>query len=301
MDTPLRLGDRHPLNPVDAAFVFQTTVGAPSRDQGNHLLEAPHPACGRAVHDLDLPAGGFREAGIHPEEVLRKKARLIPARSGPDLEENVLLIVRIPWQQQDLQPFRERFQGFLQLGQFFPDELLQLLVALPEQRLVLLDADPGFFIFAKGFDKRIEVGMLLGVFLIDPGLADNGRVAQKLFQIPVPGFDILQSRKHCSLLIHPPRSPPRERVRASRTQRAVLAGSCSCLWNERFPERRRRQPGAIPKLQRQGNPRPPTPEPHWEKSKGAQKNPMPFSPGRRTSCENAPRVPRYPRFSVSPS
>jgi hypothetical protein len=35
--------------------------------------------------------------------------------------------------------------------------------------------------------------MFLGIFLINPGLADDGRVAEELLQIPVSGFYVLQS------------------------------------------------------------------------------------------------------------
>jgi hypothetical protein len=35
--------------------------------------------------------------------------------------------------------------------------------------------------------------MFLGILLIDPGLTDDGRVAEELLQIPVPGFYVLQS------------------------------------------------------------------------------------------------------------
>ncbi len=282
VDPSLRLGDRHPLDPVDAAFVFQPAEGALPRDQRDDLLESAHSAGGGAAHHLDFPAGGLRKAGIHSEEVLRKEARLITTCPGPDFKDNVLLVVRIPRQQQDPQPFRERFQGFLQLGQFLPGKLPQLFVAFPEKRLVLIDAASGFFVFPEGFDQWIEIGVLLGILLIDPGFADNGRVAQELFQIPVTGFDILQSRKHRNLFRNPSRSPRREKVRTVRTQRAVTAGSCSSLWKERLSERRRRQPGAIPKWQRQGNPRP-TQEPPLGMIH-VLKPVRPFSPGRRTSC-----------------
>jgi hypothetical protein len=79
--------------------------------------------------------------------------------------------------------------------------------------------------------------MFLGILLIDPLLADNGRVAEELFQIPISGFDILQSRKHRNLL--------------------TKMGN--------FPERRRRQPRRRPgdfrgrrtraRRRRGGNPR----------------------------------------------
>ncbi len=156
-------------------------------------LNPPIPPAGGAAHHLDLPAGGLRKAGVHPEKIFREEPRLIPPRAGPDLEKDVLLIVRVPGQQKDPQPVRQGFQGLLQLGQFLPGQFLQLFVALPEERLILLDTEAGLLVFAEGLDQGVEIGMFLGILLIDPLLADDGRVAQELLQIPVTGFDILQS------------------------------------------------------------------------------------------------------------
>ena len=38
--------------------------------------------------------------------------------------------------------------------------------------------------------------MLLGVLLVDPGLADDSRIAEKLFQLPIARFYIFDFCKH---------------------------------------------------------------------------------------------------------
>ena len=91
-------------------------------------------------------------------------------------------------------------QGLLQMGQLLPGDLLELFVALLQERLILFDAKAGLFVFAEGLDQIAEIGMFLGILLIDPGLADYGRIAQKLLQVPVTGFYILQFGIHMDLV-----------------------------------------------------------------------------------------------------
>ena len=156
------------------------------------LLEAAHAAGGGAAHHLHLPAAGFRKARIHPEEVFGEEPRLVASRAGPDLEKDVLLVVRVLRQEQDLESLLQVFQRLLQLGQFLLGQFPQPFVAVPEQFLILLDMAAGSLVLAEGLHQGAEIGMLLGVFLIDPLLADDGRIAEELLQFQIARFYVFE-------------------------------------------------------------------------------------------------------------
>ena len=100
------------MNPV---LVLQSRIGALAPDFKDHLLEAA--TFGLALRDdVYLPAARFRVAAVHLEEIGGKKCRLVASSPLTDLDDDVLLVVRI---------FRD--QGHLQLGlQPIPFRLLAL-------------------------------------------------------------------------------------------------------------------------------------------------------------------------------
>ena len=101
MDTAPGLGFRHPLDPVDAAFVFQPGVGAFS---GNDEVRFLDPAqLGLAViHQLDFPPPGGGVHTVHPEQAVGKQGAFLSADAAPDLHNDIFFIVGILGQQQDL-------------------------------------------------------------------------------------------------------------------------------------------------------------------------------------------------------
>ena len=63
-------------------------------DEEDDVLEAADPG-GAGVHHLDLPAVGLRVLGVHPREVRGEERGLVAAGAGPDLDEDVLVVVRV--------------------------------------------------------------------------------------------------------------------------------------------------------------------------------------------------------------
>ena len=96
----LRLG--HPLHPVDAALVLEPGVGALAGDHEDDLLEAADPVLVDG-DQLCPPPAPFRVMHVHPVDLGRKEGRLIAARAGADLHDNVLVIVGVLGEEKDLQ------------------------------------------------------------------------------------------------------------------------------------------------------------------------------------------------------
>ena len=102
MDTALRFRRRHALHAVTTGLKFQHAVHAITADLGNHLFITAMLAIA-AADDFHPPATRFGKTAVHPEQITGKNGRFVTTRTGADFQITVTLIVRIFWQQQDLQ------------------------------------------------------------------------------------------------------------------------------------------------------------------------------------------------------
>src|SRR6266567_1383569 len=105
MDAALRLRLGHALHPVYAAFELQLRIGV-AVDLESDLVE-PAFLTRRDVDDLDLPALLLGPLLVHAEQVRGEQRRMLPALGALDLNDHVPVVVRIFWQQQDLQVLLE--------------------------------------------------------------------------------------------------------------------------------------------------------------------------------------------------
>lgn len=119
VDTPTRLGLRYPLHPVDAALEFQTGPGSVSLNCKADFLHATQFRLVDRVH-LHAPAAGIGVHGVHAEQGVGEQSRLLPAHSGADLHDDILVVVGVPGQEQHL-------DLLLQPGQLLPGLLVLLL------------------------------------------------------------------------------------------------------------------------------------------------------------------------------
>src|SRR5690606_4894000 len=96
------------------------------------------------AHHLDFPPLGIGEATIHAEEVAGEKGRLLAAGAGPDLEDDVLVVVGIAGEEENLEFLAESGLARLEFGDFGPGHLLDLGIGIAEQLAVPLEifADP---------------------------------------------------------------------------------------------------------------------------------------------------------------
>ena len=114
---PLRLGDRHALHPVHAAFELQLRPHAVRAGVGlglhrdGDVLEAAEVGFG-AVQHLGLPALALGEAQVHAQQVAGEQRGFLAALAGLDLQHHVGGVARVAGQQQFGEPvvqFVDRF------------------------------------------------------------------------------------------------------------------------------------------------------------------------------------------------
>ncbi len=156
MDTAPGLGYRDALHPMYTTFVFETTVGPPGLDTHDHLFEPPEPGLvGRK--DLRLPPPAFGVTMIHAQEIGRKKSRLLPTGSGPNLHDDVLFVVGVPGQEKKRNLLLQFLQPGLQGPDLLPGQLPEFLVSLAEKFPVFLQflKDPA--IFPIGLHHRLKL------------------------------------------------------------------------------------------------------------------------------------------------
>ena len=88
MDAALRLGRRHALDAVGAALVLEDRVRAVALDLERVLAVAD-------VERLDLEPAALGVAAEHAEEVARPEPGLVAAGAALDLDDHVLVVVRV--------------------------------------------------------------------------------------------------------------------------------------------------------------------------------------------------------------
>ena len=115
MDPTLGFGFRYALNPMGAGFEFQLRVDILTTDAHDDFLVAALFAIAFA-HDFGLPSLLFGIAQIHAIKVPCKEGGLGPPRSGPNLKEDIPLIVGIFGQKKHLESLLKL--GFLELRRF---------------------------------------------------------------------------------------------------------------------------------------------------------------------------------------
>ena len=116
MDAPAALRLRHTLYAVDAALIFHFGICALA-DYGKLYLFHASNADFIYVQCLHFPALALRIVHIHPIDLRRKQRRFISARTGADLYNYILIIIRILWKQQNLQLLFQLLHALFVLAQ----------------------------------------------------------------------------------------------------------------------------------------------------------------------------------------
>ena len=115
VNPPLRLGDRHPLHPVDAALVLQPGPSILPADHEHHLSEPSH-VRRSGPERLDDPGPGSGQALVHVVEVASEQVRLLPSLGTTDLDDDRPPGVGVARQQPDTELPFESLDLLLQAG-----------------------------------------------------------------------------------------------------------------------------------------------------------------------------------------
>ena len=148
---------------MDAALKLQTGIGAGALYDGADLLDAAELGL-IEIRNLDLPAPAFSVHAVHTKEAVRKEGRLLPADAAADLEDYVLLVVRVLRQKQDAQLLLQLGKALLRVRKLFLCHFAELRIA--KQRLCLLQIRLSALIGAIGLDNTLQLA-LLAVELLD--------------------------------------------------------------------------------------------------------------------------------------
>ena len=104
-------------------------------------------------------------AGIHTQKICAKQCRFLSACTCTDLQDNVLLIVRILRQQQDLQIRFLLLDGVFQFGDLHLGQFTHFLITFVQHLLGFRQIGLGFLVFLVFLYDRLHLAHLLDVFL----------------------------------------------------------------------------------------------------------------------------------------
>ena len=174
VDTALCFGFRYTLYTVNTRFKFEFGVSSFTVDGEAYFLVTAKFGW-VCVEDLDLPALAFCIHRVHSEQAVCKQSCLVTACTAADLNDNVLVIVRIFWNQQNFKLFRDSFDiffaGFILLFDQFAEILVQ--TALFQHHFCLVHIVFCLGIFAVFFNDWSQVLILLHQLRILFWVADN--------------------------------------------------------------------------------------------------------------------------------
>jgi len=186
---------------VHAALVLELAVDTVALDQSDDLLVATEAGVAAAEH-LDLPALFLGVAAVHAEQIGGEQRRLFPPGSGADFEHGVALVVRVLWQEKDLELRLELGRALLERRQLLFGELADLRVVGLEQILVPVDVVAQFLPLAVGAHDRLEAGALLRQATVVLLVTENLGIDQLPLELGVSALDVFQFLQHrCGRLL----------------------------------------------------------------------------------------------------
>src|SRR5581483_6184920 len=106
VDAAARFRHRDALYAMDPTLELQPAVGAPAADLEDDLLEAMHAVLAGA-HHFHTPAASLGVARVHPIQVGGEDRSLVATRARSDLDNHVLVVVRILGDQGGLESLLE--------------------------------------------------------------------------------------------------------------------------------------------------------------------------------------------------
>ena len=164
MDTPAALCFRNALNPVNSAFIFQSGISSLTCYHEYALFESSDSVFVQRDH-LCLPSSAVRIMNIHTVDLSRKKRRFITACACPDLNDNVLIIIRIFREQKDLQLLFQFFYTFSRIAQLFFRKFSHLFVRLfLKHRQTVFDVLPALLVLIVSLYDRRKITLLFHQF-----------------------------------------------------------------------------------------------------------------------------------------
>ena len=141
---------------------------------------------------------GLRVHGVHAQERAREQGSLFPAGAASDLDDDVLVVVRVPRQEQDFEFLRRLFEGLFGDRRLFLCEFFQVRVGagVLEDGLRLVEVLFRLLIYTVGLDDGRHILMLLQERCVFLDVGDDFGVRELLFELEETSLDTGQVLKH---------------------------------------------------------------------------------------------------------
>src|SRR5262249_1773968 len=168
-------------------------------------------------HHLDAPPVALGELAVHAEQLGGEERRFVATRPGADLEDDVLLVVRILGDEHHLEIRDDRVTSRGERLRFFLGELAHVGVARRGELLGFREALDGRFVLAEALGERLEIGERLGVLAVFGLVVLHFGRAEQPHQLFVALFLRRQFIEHYSIRAGPhprPLTPARRGDRA---------------------------------------------------------------------------------------
>ena len=208
LDASLALGLGDPLHAVDARLEFEAGVGAVAGNLERDLL-VPAEFGRVGAQDFRFEALRLRVHGVHAQERAREQSRFFPAGATSDLDDDVLVVVRVSRQQKDLQFLGKVFHRVFRGRSLFLGKFLHLFV---DSRLVQKHFRFGKvgFRFSErpiGLDDGRHILMLFQERCVLFNVGDHSRVCKFRFKRGESLLNIRKVLKHQATLPPGPSGP----------------------------------------------------------------------------------------------
>ena len=160
---PCEFGDWDALYAMHARFVLETRVGALALHLEDDFLVPADAGLVLGKH-FGLPAVLLGVARVHAEQIGRKEGRLVAARAGADLDDDILFVARVARQEHGPQLLLKRRPLWLELEGLGLGQGAQVGVGLAAHGLGLFEGAAHPLELAirghQGFDLRAFAGQL---------------------------------------------------------------------------------------------------------------------------------------------
>ena len=180
MHPSLCLRSRNPLHPVHSRFIFHNAVHTFTGNAGHDFFVSSGSSFIGIGH-LDFPPFTFTKFRIHPEQVAGKQTGFISSRSSPDLEYNILTIVRICGYQQQLQFLLHTRQFIFQLFDLHFSHFAKFFILFVQQNIFrFLDTKQGRLKLIGSSGDCLQLLILLGQPHIALHVLNHFRIGDQL-------------------------------------------------------------------------------------------------------------------------
>ncbi len=192
VDPTLRLRNGNALHAVHAALVLEATVHAVAADARDPLLDSASSGPGDRQR-LDLPALRLGVPAVHAEECAGEQRRLFAAGARSNLENHVLVVVRVPGNEQRVDRALDLGAERLEACGLRASHVAQLGIRVAQHGASALDLIERLPIADRRLRDRPQLRELLGETRVLGRGPRHVGVGQPLLEVSRAAFDVFDA------------------------------------------------------------------------------------------------------------